>query len=67
MSYPNCHTARVRQALADLEHEQRVQQGVVEQIADLLDSAERTLTGIDRRLDALRENSAVRDALRGAP
>ncbi|MFL5913908.1 MAG: hypothetical protein ACJ768_25510 [Gaiellaceae bacterium] len=57
--------AKVRQALADLDHEREVQQGVVNSLADLLDAAERTLTAIDRRLTALRENSAVRDALAG--
>lgn len=56
--------AQVRRALADLEHEREVQQGVVDVLADTLDFAERTLTEIDRRLDALRDNSAVRDALK---
>lgn len=51
--------ARVRQNLADLEHEQRVQQGVVEVLADLLDAAERTLTSIDRRIADLRAHPAV--------
>jgi hypothetical protein len=55
--------ARVREHLADLEHERVVQQGVVDHVADLLDGCERTLTALDRRLASLRADPAVQAAL----
>lgn len=62
---PILDPVKVRQALADLDREREVQAAVVEVLADTLDAAERTLTAIDRRLEALRENSAVREILDG--
>lgn len=55
--------AQVREHLDDLDRERLVQQAVVDHLADLLDSAERTLTALDKRIAQQRAHPAVIEVL----
>jgi hypothetical protein len=54
---------RVREHLAELEHERVVQQAVVVALRGLVDDAERAVDATDRRIASLRAHPAVQAAL----
>lgn len=60
---PRLDRERMVEHLADLDRERDVQQALVDHIADLLDSCERTLTALDRRIASLRAHPSVIAAL----
>jgi hypothetical protein len=64
---PTLDGDRVLEHLADLERERAIAQGVVDHVADLLDSCERSLTALDHRIAALRSHPSVIAALADVP